>query len=593
MTSGISLYPKKLFLLVLLTLILHGSVVLNGFAGDDAIIFINNTFYRSFSNIGMLFSQDYTTRPEVLIKHESANKGSGSIAYRPVLSLTYFLDVKLWGDKAGGLHGTNLLLHLLNTILIFLLLSEFFISPQAAFVAAILFSAHPVQSEAVAAIGYRADLLVVFFSLLSLGCWCIFRRQGAGLWAAGAVAVFFLAIFSKETALFLPLMFILYDRLYPGNFRAKTDSVWFLLFGAVMALYLYCYVIIFPNQTVLGVWGGWSLLKHAGLVITALGINLRAFCLPANLISFPGLYLPRLLSAVTIEFWVLFFLCAGYFIWVIRAIVIKDRPVFWGLWFLLTYLPVSNLIPTWNPIALRYLYMPGIAVWVLLGVLYDKVYQGNAPAFKGLARWGMVLLIGLCASATFYNERLWKDNMTIGLAWIAKYPKDHKGYEVAGEAAVNAGNYDDGIKYNEMAIALAPFTDETPSAPVIGMVKAYLAKNDVMSAELYLRTYMKVDRYPVGMFLLGHIFEQKGDVAAALHAYADAVQGSSDYKYGEDMIRLSLQFSEYAAAAWAFDQEMARADSIETKKIWQYVYAHYLNEYVYDDTRKVCSLNLR
>ncbi len=582
------LYPKKLIFLILLTLILHGRVIFNGFAGDDAILFLNNNFYRSFSNIGMLFSRDYITRPDIVFKNESDNKGSGSVAYRPVLSLTYFLDTQCWGAVPWGYHFTNLLLHLLNTVLIFLLLSEFFLSGRAAFVAALLFSVHPVQSEAVAAIGFRADLLVVFFSLVSVGCWCLFRRYGTCVWASGAVFVFFLAIFSKEAAFFLPLIFFLYDRVYVQSFQRRTELVWFLMCGAVMAVYLYCYTVVFQNQTVLDIWGGWSLLKHAGLITAALGINLKMFLFPTDLISFPGLYLPSILSPATSEFWGLLFLMTGCLLWVARGIIIRDRTVFWACWFLLTYFPVSNLIPSWNPIALRFMYMPGIAVWILCGVLYDKAFQRNVPILKVMARWGMVLFVGLCAIATLNNEFLWKDNMTIGRAWIARYPKSYKGYEICAEEALKTGKNNDAIYYDEMAIALSPSLNNPSSTAVIEIVSAYLAKNDIMSAELYLDTYPAIDKYAAGMFLRGHIYELKGDVAAAIKAYASAVQISPTPEYGEDLIRLSLKFSDYAAARWALEQELSRSDSPERKKLWQNTYGLYFNEYIYDDIQEVC-----
>lgn len=573
---------------MLLTLLLHGHVIFNGFAGDDSILFLNNTFYSSFSNIGMLFTRDYTTDPEKVLKHEAGNKGSGSIAYRPVLSATFFIDMKLWGGEPWGFHFTNLLLHVLNTLLVFFVLSGFFISGRAAFVAAILFSVHPVQSEAVAAIGYRGDLLVTFFSLVALGSWCLFRSHGSWKWAAAAGTGFFLAVFSKEAALLLPLVFLVYDRFFPVPFRKRTDLIWFLMCGAVMALYLYCYIFLFPNQTVTGVWGGWSWQKHAGLVLTSLGINLQAFLLPADLISFPGLYLPRLLSLLTVAFWGLLFLSAGYIVWLVRGLWLMDRAVFWGVWFFIAYLPVSNIIPTWNPVALRFLYMPGIAVWVLMGVLCDKALAAEAGGLRFIARWGMVLFMGLCCIASFYNERLWRDNKTIGLAWIARYPRDYKGYEVAGEAAANMGHYDDAIRYNELAIALFPAQDESPSAAVIGIVKSYLARNDVMSAELYLHTYSKPKEFPVGMFLLALIDERKGDVSAALNSFAAAVERSSYSSYGANMIRLSLEFSDYTAATWALDKEMARADTTDKKAFWQNLYAQYLDAYVYDGIQEVC-----
>jgi hypothetical protein len=98
---------------------------------------------------------------------------------RPVNVLSLMIDSALWGKSPAGYHLTNLLLHSVNSAMVFVVLAGFlkrnFIQNEnqkkalwAAFIGAILFAIHPINSEAVCVPSFREDLLVVFFTLLML-----------------------------------------------------------------------------------------------------------------------------------------------------------------------------------------------------------------------------------------------------------------------------------------------------------------------------------------------------------------------------------------------------------------------------------------
>ena len=116
--------PKGYVLIILaFTLITYANSLSNGFVGDDEIIIVDNFFYRSWANLPALFQKDYLTDTTTgYFYHETLN--SGSVAYRPALSFTYFLDYGIWKLNPFGYHLHNLLYHLGNSLLVFFLMSS-------------------------------------------------------------------------------------------------------------------------------------------------------------------------------------------------------------------------------------------------------------------------------------------------------------------------------------------------------------------------------------------------------------------------------------------------------------------------------------
>jgi hypothetical protein len=126
--------------------------------------------------------------------------------YRPLGLLTHAFDWTLWGQNAAAFHATNIILHAVSTMLVFVLGRRFMDAAGAA-TAALLFGLHPANHEAVFWIAARFDLLATLFALLALVC--LFRDDGRSY--VMGVACFGLALLSKESALALPMISASYD----------------------------------------------------------------------------------------------------------------------------------------------------------------------------------------------------------------------------------------------------------------------------------------------------------------------------------------------------------------------------------------------
>lgn len=131
--------------------------------------------------------------------------GDGSLFFRPVTVASYFTDHLLWDTNPAGYHLTNLLLHFCCALLVFLAAIEFFPDRNTALLAGFIFLLLACHSESVSWVAGRTDVLATAFGLASL----VLFLKGNML----AVPLFVGALFSKESAIVMPFIWVLYARM--------------------------------------------------------------------------------------------------------------------------------------------------------------------------------------------------------------------------------------------------------------------------------------------------------------------------------------------------------------------------------------------
>ena len=156
--------------------------------------------------------QDWTQLPALLSSHFWSEVHEGSHYYRPLVSMSFSLDVQTWGFNPMGFHLTNLLAHLATALAVLALARRLTGSVLAAAVAGIAFALHPIHTESVTFISGRTDVLATLFFLLALLGYVRWRQEGGLLTFTGSLVAFFLGLAAKEVAVTLPLVLVLYDR---------------------------------------------------------------------------------------------------------------------------------------------------------------------------------------------------------------------------------------------------------------------------------------------------------------------------------------------------------------------------------------------
>ncbi|MDD2772122.1 MAG: hypothetical protein PHP45_00325 [Elusimicrobiales bacterium] len=156
--------------------------------------------------------------------------------YHPLTILSYKLDYRAGGLSPSVYHYTNVLLHTSNTALLLMLAAALGVPLEAAFLAALLFCAHPLMSEPVLWISGRKDLLLCFFGLASLLLYAG-RNAGRANFALANIAAA-LAMLSKPTAVTIPLLFVLLDfyRVRKPSAEMFVEKLPLLAAGALVIL---------------------------------------------------------------------------------------------------------------------------------------------------------------------------------------------------------------------------------------------------------------------------------------------------------------------------------------------------------------------
>jgi len=441
-------HKKAILLIIFIGTLVFSNALFNGFIGDDEIFIVDNTFYRSWQNFPSLFSEDYFPSGTKNL-NQPQHYYSGSVAYRPVLSASYFLDYWLWQLKPFGYHLSNIILHIANTFLVYVLLFMISKSKRSALLTAILFCVYPIQSEAVCNIGYRADLLSCCFVLVSLICLLKHddKARRSKIYFSMSIIFYFLALFTKESSIVLIFFILGYDfyfRHCRGRDMIKNLLSRYVGYVSAMFFYLYVYLFVFPNITSgkVSLMGG-DITAHVAASLWIFAIHIKNLVFPFAVKMLPPIYVPSV-SVLLIPKIILGASLLVVIVFLMVKLFHKDRmSSFFLFWFLVALIPISNIFPNANPIAHRYMYLPSIgfvAAIVLVGqklMVQWKVKDQYSHLGKILA----ISFIGLCITVTFPLNYLWRSNYTVALELIRSYPNHFKGYSILGFEYYHDGKF--------------------------------------------------------------------------------------------------------------------------------------------------------
>ncbi|MBI3385087.1 tetratricopeptide repeat protein [Candidatus Gottesmanbacteria bacterium] len=406
------MFASKRFLcllLVLITFFSYFNILSNKLFYDDEDLIYKNAYIQNLHFLPKYFTQNQT-----------AGSGKFSNMYRPILLTTFAIDYFLWKGKPFGFHLTSIILHALNGIWVFLLVKIVFKNRLLAFLTAVFFIVHPVQSEAVAYASGRTDLLYTFFYLTSLIFFIKSLETKVSLktfWYLGSLLGFVLALLSKETAVTLP--FILIVILYLKNtktFRVQNFWRWLLPFFLTLGLYFLL------RLSTLTFYHGYSFYPVATEYSQNLIIRLYTFC--RAFFDYLGmLFFPLELNNARVVPIIKSFLNPAVIIFVMVVSLIsfyafeKRRKnklfLFCLLWFFITIFPVSGVIPINNTIAERFLYLPSLAFFLLISFLITRLFS-KLENFNSKALFSLFLsiLFLLLIGRTIIRTFDWRDAVT-------------------------------------------------------------------------------------------------------------------------------------------------------------------------------------
>lgn len=379
--------------LLLITVAIYANTFFNQWTYDDLPVLVNNPDAHSLSG----FMENH--RPG-----------------RPLRELSYIPEYQLFGENPAGYHVQQIFWHCANGCLLYAVFELLGLSPLYAALGVLLFLVHPLQSESVANISHRKELLALFFSLSAFWAYLkAVRQPGTGrlLLCLLALACYALALLANETASTLPLLLPLYDVLFlAGKERLIFKRPFLFVAGlsAAVGCLIYLSRWLFDPVLLLNIYSKNSFIASKSYLplwladLKVFGFYLYKIVLPFNLApEYNVTFSERLFQPWA---WCGALVLAGMLWYAFRAREKMPLVAFGIGWFCLFYLPVSNVLPVSYMLADRYMYLclPGVAL--VVAFLIQKADSRRLTAFCFLV---VVVLSVLVVQQNSY----WKDEHTL------------------------------------------------------------------------------------------------------------------------------------------------------------------------------------
>jgi len=295
--------------------------------------------------------------------------------FAPLTIFTFLVEHTMWGLWPGGYHVTNVLVHAINAVLVFVLLRQVTGRTWIGWAAAVLFAVHPVQVESVAWISSRKTLLAATFTLASLICWL--KRERTGRDEAWGLLWLVLGLLCKVSTVVVPPMVFVFDVLVRREDRGEA-----IVRQVVPAFFCAMFVLMTASAQftyIGGVRGHFGMNKLHLLAVDAVILwkYVGMLVAPSNLAV---LYDPPTVGiagqmAASIAGWGL----VAWLAWRER----ERHPLvtFAAAAWILLLLPMLNLFPLTTLMNDRYLYLPCI-------VFFGVAAAGAEAAFRWIVeRW--------------------------------------------------------------------------------------------------------------------------------------------------------------------------------------------------------------
>ena len=446
--------------------------------------------------------------------------------WHPLTIISHMIDCQFYDLKAGGHHFTNVFLHTIAAVLLFLWLRNITGKGQSgsdwasAFVSA-LFAIHPLRVESVAWIAERKDVLSAVFFFLTLGAYVRYARgRSFGRYLTMSI-LFACGLMSKPMLVTTPAVLLLLDY-WPLKRIADGKSLWRMMLEKLplLGLSLAASIVAFALQVQSPVSVGqlpfiWRLQNALATYVT----YIWQMFWPANLAVFyphpdDRLALWRVALAAA-------FLIA--MTWVVFALR-RNRPyllVGW-LWYLIMLLPVIGIVEVGlQGHADRYTYLPQVGLYIALTWFAGDVARSLPHRKEILATVGsgIVIILSVCA---WKQTTYWRNSETLWTRTLAVTTDNDVALTNFGTSLMERGQLDDALSYFQRALAVRSRSEHRHYSLSLAVIhdsvgNVLARKGRLDDAIVHLRQAIELrPDYPDAHYNLGTALFQKGDLDGAI-----------------------------------------------------------------------------
>ena len=382
--------------------------------------------------------------------------------WHPLTWLSHMLDWQLFGAEPAGHHIVNVLIHTLNTLLLFGVLCYMTGRRWPSAVTAALFALHPLHVESVAWIAERKDVLSTAFWLGSMWTYAVYARHGGGLWYAGTAALLALGLTAKPMLVTLPLVLLLLD-VWPLERITDAGSATrrFVEKIPLLIIALTSSLVTFFVQRAAGAMADAqrvSLAPRAANAAVSYVRYLFKAVWPVDLAAFyPHPNLPGGQAWAHWQIAAALLLLIAITVWAVAARRSRYALVGW-LWYLVTLLPVIGLVQVGRQaMADRYTYVPLIGLFVIVAFGAADLVQRRktkAAAWRAGVSIIGVIVLAVCAVRAWDQSGYWRKTVTLFEHAHAVTDGNFVAHLNLGKAHRMNGDYDKAIDQYKAALAI-------------------------------------------------------------------------------------------------------------------------------------------
>jgi tetratricopeptide (TPR) repeat protein len=445
--------------------------------------------------------------------------------YFPLTYTSFWVEKRLWDLNPAGYHFVNVVIHCLNALLLWLILKK--LSIPWPWLASAIFALHPVQVESVAWITERKNILMLFFSLLSVLCWVkfVFDNQNTRrtiLLYAGSLLFCALALFSKATACVLPaaLLLILWFKHSPITAKRWLQVAPFIAMGIGIGLLVMWWER--HNQGTGFVNFGLSPVQKSLIAGKGLWFYLGKLIWPANLMfSYPRWHIDA--TDIWQYIWPASFILMASAAWLLKKRT--GRGIFAALLFFsaclfptLGFFPLYTFVYTF--VADHYQYAACIGPIAVLaagsGYLFCRL-DFNGKVILLSAAGALLVTLGIL---TWRQCRIYTSPDTLWADTLNKNPDSWLAHGQIGESLFKQGKLDEALIQLELASYLKKIHPMAYSDVYFQKALIFTAKGKLADAVKQYKLSLEVDeKSALVHYLFADVLVKQGKVEEAIVQY--------------------------------------------------------------------------
>jgi tetratricopeptide (TPR) repeat protein len=480
-------------LIIIITFLCYLRVIFSDFLYyDDDVLLLNNEFVRNL---------DYN-----LIK---SSFGFNKIThYHPLVFLSFAVENSIFGLNPAVYHLTNLLLHCVNSFLLFLVLKKTGLNDFISYFTMILFALHPIHVESAAWVTERKDLLYTFFYLGAILLYLISVNKNSRKLYFISLIFFIFSCLSKAMAVTLPFVLVIINYFITGKAKFSFRNIFPFLIISIVFIAINLSVAFYKTDIT-----NYSIIDLFSLVCYSILFYpykiIFPFYLSCIYVYPESLSLMHYLSPLALLVIVMLLLYS-------RNRLIK----FGGLFYLISIIPVLPIIPFGISVtADRFAYVPAAGLFIILSAGLYSLYNLLS---KKMQRYNFVYAIFLMVIAaslallTYNRCSKWANTETLMNDALSYNDKNYYAYFILGNYHTAKHSYQSAVSNYEKCINIKPDYSD-----------AYLNKGNtyfyLSNYEEAINCYNKVVEIdPKDMEAynnLGVVYENTGELAKAIEYY--------------------------------------------------------------------------